>query len=572
VKAILDHENTDISIQDKGGWTALHHACSCNSADIIKLLFASSFKAALRTVDTGTCLIVAVESGHLQCVKELLQEVPGIDVNRKDSSGNAALILACKLGHRSIAELLLQHPSIDATCSSKYLLDKYQPTKEVARAIVKYAELQITENLQLILSDDPAQQLKATRHFRRLVSIHLHPPIKEVIESGIVIPRLVQFLQLQDQPSLQFKSVWDKPSLQFESAWALTNISSGTSEQTHKVVESGAVPIFIALLQSSSEDIRDRVVCALGNIAGNSVKSRDLVLSLGALPALIGVVHSFIEHSRLSAIRKAAWSLSNLCRNKPPPDFTITRQALPLLSRLIYSKDPETVTNACWALSYLSEGSNDHIAALIEAGIAPRLIELLESSQTTVHAPALRTVGNMVTGSDSQTQTIIDLNVLPALLLMLDYPTKNIRKEACWTISNITAGTDTQIQAVIDCGIFRKIIELLESAELAIQQEAAWTVSNATAGGNPQQILYIAQQGASPLLCSMLKVSDQITVVVALKALENFLEAAEGELLDFVRKVTEDCDGLEMILNLRSHQHNDILARSTRIVENYFKN
>merc|ERR1719313_26376 len=420
---------------------------------------------------------------------------------------------------------------------------------------------QIPGLTQMLLSDQPDAQFSATQTCRKLLSIEQNPPIQEVINSGVV-PRFVQFLKDTARPDLQF-----------EAAWVLTNIASGTAEQTRVVVEQGALPIFVMLLQSPNDDVREQAVWALGNIAGDSPNFRDLVLQSGGLNPIMTVLR---DSEKTSMMRNATWTLSNLCRGKPPPPFEWGSPALGTLANLIYSGDVEVLTDACWALSYLSDGPNERITAVIQANVCGRLVELLSHTSPLVQTPALRVVGNIVTGDDTQTQVILQSQALPSLLKLMSHAKKAIRKESCWTISNITAGSRDQIQEVIAAGLVPPVIHLLQTADFDIKKEAAWAISNATSGGSPQQVDYLVEAGCLKPLIELLGVSDAKIITVALEAIENILKfgkqkQTEGGLPEnpYVPLV-ETAEGLPKIEALQEDPNEDVYQKAMKILENYF--
>lgn len=412
------------------------------------------------------------------------------------------------------------------------------------------------------------QKLAATIEFRRILSREHNPPIDLVIELG-AIPYLVEFMG-KEYPDM----------LQLDAAWALTNIASGTSEQTRVVVEAGAVPKFVDLLDSNLAEVKEQAIWAFGNVAGDSTELRDYVLECGAMEKLLELLNSL----KMTLIRTATFTLLNLCRGRlPPPNWNIVSQAIPTLAKLVYSTDSETLVDACWAVSYLSDCSAedsaiDAIQAVVDARIPQRLVQLLGHDEHLVQTPALRAIGNIVTGNDYQTQTVINAGVLPALAPLLYHSKDGIRKEACWTISNITAGNPDQIQAVINANLIPQVIKLLATGDYKIKKEACWAISNASLGGlaRPEQIRYLVQQGCIKPLCDLLPIADARIIEVTLDSLENILKMgemdkeAQGLSQNPNAIYIEEAGGMEKIFECQLNQNALIYKKAFNIIETYF--
>jgi len=414
----------------------------------------------------------------------------------------------------------------------------------------------LPELLQSMQQGAPDVKLKAVQTVRKMLSVENQPPIEPVISMGF-IPYFVDFLKAEAFPEIQF-----------EAAWALTNIASGTPEQTRIVVDYNTIPLFIALIASPHADVKEQAVWALGNIAGDNPEMRNTCLRSGIVERLLQLIRTA---EKVSILRTATWCIGNLCRGKPQPTLESIMPAIPALVNLINQEDQEVIVDACWALSYISDGSNDRIQAVIESGAVRRLVDLLNNQSTNVQTPALRTVGNLVTGDDRQTQTVLQQGMLPVLKHLMSHTKKNLRKEACWAISNITAGTKEQITEVFNAGCVPKLIDICQKGEFDVKKEAVWALANSTSDGTADHIAYLVSQGIIPAFCGLLKVRDTRMVIVILEALDHILAAwvPQPGVENAYLQAIEECDGLTQLESLQSDDNEDVYKKAIKVLE-YF--
>ncbi|GMT01915.1 hypothetical protein PENTCL1PPCAC_24089, partial [Pristionchus entomophagus] len=432
---------------------------------------------------------------------------------------------------------------------------------------------------------DVQQTRDAFESVRRLLSKSKNPPVDEVINCGL-IHALVQGLSIQDE------------KIPYECAWALTNIVSGTSEQTVKAVEAGATAPLIQLMMHADLALAEQATWAVANIAGDSAQLRDFVIQSSGVEALM-ILCEKVGTLTSSFVRTLAWTFSNMCRHKNPhaplPVLQVLAQGLLVL---IQYKDYNVRQDACWAVSYLTDGPDEQIMLARDAGIMPHVFKHLSEDDGLV-APALRVLGNMATGNDSLTQSVIELGtlrVLPAVARKAK--SSSIVKECCWLISNVIAGvppapwnpknswtvwttqaltqkrrTQQQIQAVLDNGLLSMIITIMQTGDYRCQFECSWALANLAQGGTTSQILELIPEKPWKAMAGLLAHTNTdllANVLEVLYALLTAVAAARPDQLEAVKEQMEESGVLDLLEKLQENMNEKIYNQTYRILSEYF--
>ncbi|CAA2969316.1 late blight resistance homolog R1A-3 isoform X1 [Olea europaea subsp. europaea] len=405
---------------------------------------------------------------------------------------------------------------------------------------------------EILGSNDDTLLLKDTALFGKFLSMD-----QILLPDGIitaVVPRLFEFLGRDDYPQLQC-----------EAATAIASISTRLTNHINILIDHGAIPIFVRLVSSPKDVLRKQALEVLGNIARDSTQSRDLVLSHGVLMSLLA---QFNDKTELSIMRKVTQILSKIFRTKPLPHFEQVKSAIPLLAHLIHTDDKEVLMFVCLTLINLTDGTQDIIQAVIDAGVIPRLVELFLHPSPSVLYPALQTLYNIISnGDDIQIQVITDNGALPFLCDLLTTPNseQHVKKGTCSMIGKLIQRSKDHIQAVIEAGIISPLVQLLQNAEFELQRVAALAILSAIEGTN-EQIKFLVHEGCIKPMCDLLASPHHVIIIIlCLLGLGNILKVGEAEKnqgntedVNVFAQMIDDAGGLKKIKNLRTHYDSTI--------------
>ena len=244
---------------------------------------------------------------------------------------------------------------------------------------------------------------------------------------------------------------------------------------------------------------------------------------------------------------------------------------------LLRMSDPEVLADACWALSYLSEPP-ERVQPVIDAGVVPRLVELLGHTNLLVQTPALRTVGNICAQEAEQTQAVLDCGALPRLGALLHSPKKEMRKEACWAVSNITAGPTAQVEAACAAGLVPRLVELASEEEYEVKKEAAYALCNCACSSSSAALVGgLVDLGVLPPLLYLLDSPDAHLLLTSLDAIEAMLRAGAAAAgadappaANPIAALVREADGVDYIEALQEHENGEVYQKAAAIVDAFF--
>jgi len=412
---------------------------------------------------------------------------------------------------------------------------------------------QFDEIIQALNSNNLFQEYFGVIGLQKLLCAE-DPPVKRAFKAEI-LPKLVEFMQRGDQPKLQR-----------EAALAITNLASGaTGEQMKQIFGSGATPVLVMLLESPDNEVKEQAIWALGNMSADWAEARDHTLKAGAIYPLIRIIEEAISEGNLSQVKNGTWALSNLCRGKPLPAYNMTKDAMPVLARVIMTQDDaDILADAIWPLTFLSDGS-DRIQGILDTGVVPFLAKLLDHSSLVVMMPSIRTIGNLLTGTSEQTNFVMAVpGMMEGISRLLAHKKRAIRREAVVALSNIAAGTPESLEFLfVNACYLNQILEIsLEetASDAVIRQEAVSVLSNAIKMANQRQLQMLLEKGIIKHFNKIIKKDEDHRVHVAvLKGIVNLLSR---ERLSFPEGYSSDgCRTLfdmEKILKLKESQNREV--------------
>eukprot|EP00052_Salpingoeca_macrocollata_P025503 m.232363 g.232363 ORF g.232363 m.232363 type:complete len:509 (+) comp22440_c3_seq1:167-1693(+) len=121
------------------------------------------------------------------------------------------------------------------------------------------------------------------------------------------------------------------------------------------------------------------------------------------------------------------------------------------------------------------------IQEVIDVGAIPRLVELLTfKDHPRIQFESAWALTNLASGNTAQTHAVINAGVVPIFVELLESPDNDVRSQACWALGNISGDGPSFRDLVLNHGAAAKFVTIALGVQnpLDLRRNAAWTICN----------------------------------------------------------------------------------------------
>lgn len=264
-------------------------------------------------------------------------------------------------------------------------------------------------------------------------------------------------------------------------------------------------------------------------------------------------------HSQdLSLVRKATRHFRQISSSEKNPPFRMIIESgiLPrLVSLLENDEHPDIQHEVAWTLTNIASGTNSDTEAVVEANVCPHLIRLLSSISEDVREQCAWALGNIAGDSPKNRDLLLSMGCLPTLLTIFsDEKSRiSIRRTSSWTLSNLLRGKPAPSMEYAELAL-PHIVKLIFNVDAEVVTDSCWALSYICDGGEARRQLVLNAHSVIPRLIDLIENGNISVQTPALKVIGSMVSGTDEE----TQSVLDYAPALPALSKLLSSQKKNI--------------
>jgi len=383
-------------------------------------------------------------------------------------------------------------------------------------------------------------------------------------------------------PILDFLQNFMYPHLQAEAAWIVSNVSAGSSDDTHALINKGVLGALQKGLHCPFEEVVLHLLYILGNISADCHFCRNQVVSAG----LIGDIQALSsKFSNPLMNTKIIWVMSNVVRLQPRSEpLSEVSMALfqRLISEFIQTQEFEVQNDCIFGLS--KHVSLRTAELLMQEDFLVKLRQFHEDllgQKISQNIGLIAAIHDIISGlslcQDSFIIDMIRLGFLRNLHMTLCCQETAFVIDALVILSNFVVGTDTQVSAVLaESGLVDRIISLnYSSKDSGVQKNSLWVLANMCSTSSLENVQSLINFGVVKLFDERLRMDEDVTTLINIiegmeRLADFFHRMAPTSKNQFVQMIEEKGMALKLE-GLQNHKSEKVYAKVLAFMEKYLE-